>query len=138
MCDQERADAWVLCSRNREDSSFNTDLKTLRYCGSTEQNLCVGDLVFDTESRTFPFTFPFKRVAIRSNLELETTTMKRIPISILSCAISLLIACSGCKKSETPAPEPKQAASPAVVPAGSAPVSAEKNSFKEVTSQLDS
>ena len=89
-------------------------------------------------TKTFPFTFSLKSVAIRWNLEFENQllTMKRT-ISVLPFALSCLIAFNGCKKSEAPAPEQKQTAPPPVTSAPTTPVSAEKNSFQEVTSQLD-
>src|SRR5207247_2652905 len=90
--------------------------------------------------KTFTFTFSFKTIAIRWNLDFENQllTMKRSTISVLPLALSCLIAFNGCKKSEEPASEQKKTAPPAVSTMPTAvSVSAEKTSFQEVTSQLD-
>ena len=63
--------------------------------------------------------------------------MKHTTISVLLFALSCLIAFNGCKKSEEPASEQKKTAPPPAASAAAVPVSAEKNSFQEVTSQLD-
>jgi hypothetical protein len=60
--------------------------------------------------------------------------MKSIKTYVLLAALVLTF---GCKKAEAPAPDQRQAETPPATQAPAVSVSAEKNSFKEVTSQLD-